>query len=230
MKSPAVVSRAFFKLYSLKVIVSILVCFLSFQLTFAQQRIVAECTVVYKVESQDAFDASVQLKATKMVYIKSNNARIDLVAPAYAQSTIYNKTTATATVLRSFGEDKYMTPLNAQQWRKVNAGLDSIQMQITGDSISILDYTCKKAVLQLKDGTQVIVFFTPAIIPSVREYEYMFKDIPGFVLWYEMKDGDGKKTMFSATQINLYNPVAASRFDIPTKEYRVIEMEASRIR
>jgi hypothetical protein len=58
----------------------------------------------------------------------------------------------------------------------------------------------------------------------------MFKDIPGFVLWYEMKDGDGKRTMFSATQINLYNPVAASRFDIPTKEYRVIEMEASRIR
>jgi len=207
-----------------------LICFLSFHLTFAQQRIVAECTVVYKVESQDASDASMQQKATKTVYIKSNNARIDLVAPAYSQTTLFNKTTATATVLRAFGDDKYMTPLNGQQWRKVNAGLDSIQMQITGDSISILDYTCKKALLQLKDGTQVIVFFTPAIIPSVREYEYMFKDIPGFVLGYEMKDKDGRKTTFSATQINLYNPVAASRFDIPTKEYRLIEMEESKIR
>jgi len=207
-----------------------LICFLSFHLTFAQQRIVAECTVVYKVESQDASDASMQQKATKTVYIKSNNARIDLVAPAYSQTTLFNKTTATATVLRAFGDDKYMTPLNGQQWRKVNAGLDSIQMQITGDSISILDYTCKKALLQLKDGTQVIVFFTPAIIPSVREYEYMFKDIPGFVLGYEMKDKDGRKTIFSATQINLYNPVAASRFDVPTKEYRLIEMEESKIR
>lgn len=207
-----------------------MICFLSFQLTFAQQRIVAECTVVYKVESQDASDASMQQKATKTVYIKSNNARIDLVAPAYSQTTLFNKTTATATVLRAFGDDKYMTPLNGQQWRKVNAGLDSIQMQITGDSISILDYTCKKALLQLKDGTQVIVFFTPAIIPSVREYEYMFKDIPGFVLGYEMKDKDGRKTTFSATQINLYNPVAASRFDIPTKEYRLIEMEEYKIR
>jgi len=186
--------------------------------------------VVYKVESQDASDASMQQKATKTVYIKSNNARIDLVAPAYSQTTLFNKTTATATVLRAFGDDKYMTPLNGQQWRKVNAGLDSIQMQITGDSISILDYTCKKALLQLKDGTQVIVFFTPAIIPSVREYEYMFKDIPGFVLGYEMKDKDGRKTIFSATQINLYNPVAASRFDIPTKEYRLIEIEESKIR
>ncbi len=205
-----------------------MICFLSFHLTFAQQRIVAECTVVYKVESQDASDASMQQKATKTVYIKSNNARIDLVAPAYSQTTLFNKTTATATVLRAFGDDKYMTPLNGQQWRKVNAGLDSIQMQITGDSISILDYTCKKALLQLKDGTQVIVFFTPAIIPSVREYEYMFKDIPGFVLGYEMKDKDGRKTTFSATQINLYNPVAASRFDIPAKEYRLIEMEESK--
>lgn len=194
-------------------------------MAIAQQRIVAECTVVYKVESQDASDASMRQKAIKTVYIKSNNARIDLVAPTYSQTTIYNKTTATATVLRSFGDDKYMTPLNAQQWRKVNLGLDSIQMLITPDSISILDYTCKKAVLQLKDGAQVIVYFTTAIIPSVREYEYMFKDVPGFVLGYEMQDEAGVKKVFRATQINLYNPVPASKFDIPTKGYRIIVAE-----
>jgi GLPGLI family protein len=211
----------------LKVIISILFCFLAFHLATAQQRIVAECTVVYKVESQIGPDRGMLQKATKTVYIKSNNARIDLVAPSYSQSTIYNKTTATATVLRSFGEDKYMTPLNVKQWRKVNAALDSIQIRITNDSISILDYTCKKAILQLKDGVDIIVFFTPAIVPSVREYEYMFKDIPGFVLGYEMMDAAGIKTVFRATQINLYNPVSASRFDIPTKDYRVIAVDDS---
>ena len=191
----------------------------------AQQRIVAECTVVYKVESQDAADAIMRQKATKTVYIKSNNARIDLVAPSYTQSTIYNKTTATASVLRSFGEDKYMTPLNTKQWRSINAALDSIQIQITSDSATILDYSCKKAVLKLKDGTLVTVYFTAAIIPSVREYEYMFKDIPGFVLGYEMIDAAGIKTAFRATQINFYNPVSASKFDLPTKGYRIIEIE-----
>lgn len=191
----------------------------------AQQRIVAECTVVYKVESQDAAGASVREKATKTVYIKSNNARIDLVAPSYTQSTIYNKTTSTASVLRSFGEDKYMTPLNTKQWRSLNAPLDSIQIQITGDSTTILDYSCKKAVLKLKDGALVIVYFTAAIIPSVREYEYMFKDIPGFVLGYEMIDAAGIKTAFRATQINFYNPVSASKFDLPAKGYRIIEIE-----
>ncbi len=191
----------------------------------AQQRIVAECTVVYKVESHDASDGSMRQKATKTVYIKSNNARIDLVAPAYAQSTIYNKSTGMATVLRSFGEDKYMTSLNAKQWRKLNMPLDSMQIQLTTDSISVLDYSCKKALLQLKNGTTVTVYYTTAIIPSVRDYEYMFKDIPGFVLGYEMVDDLGLKTIFRATQINLYNPVAASKFDIPAKGYRILSVE-----
>ncbi len=191
----------------------------------AQQRIVAECTVVYKVESQDDANASMRQKATKTVYIKSNNARIDLEALAYSQSTIYNKSTGFATVLRLFGEDKYMTSLNAKQWRKLNMPLDSIQIQSTNDSISVLDYSCKKALLQLKNGTTVTVYYTTAIIPSVRDYEYMFKDIPGFVLGYEMVDDLGAKTIFRATQINLYNPVAASKFDIPTKGYRIITVE-----
>lgn len=206
----------------MKVYISILFCLLAFHLAKAQQRIVAECTVVYKVESQDAPNSGMRLKATKTVYIKSNNARIDLVAPSYSQSTLYNKTTATAAVLRSFGEDKYMTLLNTKQWRGLNAPLDSIQMQITGDSTTILDYSCKQAVLKLKDGNLVTLYFTAAITPSVREYEYMFKDIPGFVLGYEMIDAAGIKTVFRATQINLYNPVSASKFDIPTKGYRVI--------
>lgn len=209
----------------MKVVASILFCFLAFHVASAQQRIVAECTVVYKVESHDASDGSMRQKATKTVYIKSNNARIDLVAPAYAQSTIYNKSTGMATVLRSFGEDKYMTSLNAKQWRKLNMPLDSIQIQLTTDSISVLDYSCKKALLQLKNGTTVTVYYTTAIIPSVRDYEYMFKDIPGFVLGYEMVDDLGLKTIFRATQINLYNPVAASKFDIPTKGYRILSVE-----
>jgi GLPGLI family protein len=100
-----------------------------------------------------------------------------------------------------------------------------IQIQSTNDSISVLDYSCKKALLQLKNGTTVTVYYTTAIIPSVRDYEFMFKDIPGFVLGYEMVDDFGAKTIFRATQINLYNPVAASKFDIPTKGYRIITVE-----
>ena len=91
----------------MKTIVSILFSFLILHLAQAQQRIVAECTVVYKVETQDADNAGKRQKATKTVYIKSNNARVELVSQAYAQTTIYNKTTATAAIIRTIGGEKY---------------------------------------------------------------------------------------------------------------------------
>jgi GLPGLI family protein len=209
----------------LKTIISILFCFLILHLAQAQQRIVAECTVVYKVETQDADNAGKRQKATKTVYIKSNNARVELVSQAYAQTTIYNKTTATAAIIRTIGGEKYMTTLSAAQWQKLNKLLDSTRIVLTTDSLSILDYSCKKAILYLKDNSEVTVYYTTNIIPSVREYEYMFKDIPGFVLGYEMLDAKGVKTSFKATQINLYNPVPSSKFDIPTKRYRLIKQD-----
>lgn len=209
----------------MKTIVSILFSFLILHLAQAQQRIVAECTVVYKVETQDADNAGKRQKATKTVYIKSNNARVELVSQAYAQTTIYNKTTATAAIIRTIGGEKYMTTLSAAQWQKLNKLLDSTRIVLTTDSLSILDYSCKKAILYLKDNSEVTVYYTTSIIPSVREYEYMFKDIPGFVLGYEMHDAKGMKTSFKATQINLYNPVPSSKFDIPTKGYRLIKQD-----
>jgi hypothetical protein len=40
-----------------------------------------------------------------------------------------------------------------------------------------------------------------------------------------MKDATGIKTIFKASQINLYNPVSASKFDIPKKGYRIITVD-----
>lgn len=209
----------------MKKIISIFFCFLLLHTTQAQQRIVAECTVVYKVETQDAANANKRQKATKTVYIKSNKARIELLSPAYALTTIYNKTTATAAIMRTIGGEKYLTNLTALQWQKLNKPLDSVRIVLLPDSLSILDYTCKKAVLYLKNNSEVVVYYNTSMLPSVRDYEYLFKDIPGFVLGYEMLDAAGVKTIFRATQINLYNPVPASKFDIPTKGYRIISQQ-----
>jgi GLPGLI family protein len=85
----------------------------------------------------------------------------------------------------------------------------------------ILGYECKKAILQLNDGNTFSVYYATAITPSVREFEFQFKDIPGFVLEYETVEGKGEKITFTATKINL-NPVPASKFDIPTSGYRLL--------
>ena len=44
-----------------------------------------------------------------------------------------------------------------------------------------------KVVANLKDGSTFNVYYAPSIIPSNMEYEYQFKDLPGFVLEYEIE-------------------------------------------
>lgn len=75
--------------------------------------------------------------------------------------------------------------------------------------------------MQLKDGTVFTLYYASAIIPSVKEFEYQFKDIPGFVLEFESQEAEGKKIRYTAAKINL-SPVQASRFDIPVSGYRLL--------
>jgi hypothetical protein len=54
------------------------------------------------------------------------------------------------------------------------------------------------------------------------QYEYQFKDLPGFVLEYEALTEDGKsKINYSATKITLV-PVPVAKFDLPKTGYRVL--------
>ena len=190
----------------------------------AQQRIVAECTVTYSITTDEKNDKDwiESLKSsTKTVYIKGFNSRSDLVSPAFTQSVFFDKSNGTAVVLRTLGNNKFITRLDTSGWHQLNSKFDEAVLTIADDKKTILGYECKKAVLQLKDGNSFTLYYTTSIIPSVREFEYQFKNIPGFVLEYETSEKDGKKVHYTATKINL-NPVSTSKFDIPNSGYRVL--------
>ena len=191
----------------------------------AQQRVVAECTVVYNItlddNSVDAETAATLKATTKTVYIKGVNSRTDLASPAFSQSVIYNKNTASATILRSIGANKFMTKLDQAKWISEHTRYTNMKLVKSDETKVILGYECRKMLLELTDGTTLTIFYAANIAPSVKEFEYQFKDVPGFVLEYESTEGEGKKIKYTAAQINL-NPVAASRFDIPTSGYRIL--------
>lgn len=190
----------------------------------AQQRVVAECTVTYNVSVEDGTgdkDVTESLKATvKTVYIKGNNSRVDLISPAFKQSQIYDKSTASAVVLREFGNNKLMTKLDNAGWITANKLYEGMTITYSGETKTILGYECKKAVLQLKDGNSYTLYYAGNIIPSVKEFQYQFKDIPGFVLEYESKEKD-KKITYTASKINM-SPVPVSKFEIPATGYRIL--------
>jgi len=199
----------------------------SFGQSLFAQRIVADCTVSYAIsaDQQNADkDVTESLNAsTKTVYIKGNESRTDLVSPSFIQSLIYNKVNSSAVILREFGNNKFMTRLDNTRWAQENKKYEGMKLTVQpGDTKSILGYECKKATILLRDGSSFSLYYTSAIVPSVREYEYQFKEVPGLVLEYETQESSSKKVKYVATKVNL-NPVPASRFDIPVTGYRLLD-------
>lgn len=191
----------------------------------SQTRVVADCTVTYAISADETSDKDVNesLKAsTKTVYIRGNESRSDLVSPSFTQSLLYSKTTGSSVILREFGNNKFMTKLDAKAWAAENKKYDGMTVSLANtETKTILGYDCKKAVIQLKDGTAFTLYYATAIVPSVKEFEYQFKDIPGFVMEFESQEAESKKIRYTATKINL-SPVQASKFDVPTSGYRLL--------
>jgi GLPGLI family protein len=184
----------------------------------AQQRTVAECVVNYAVVADSNADMS---HTTKIVYIKGNDCRTDIISPSFTQTIFYDKTTGNAVVLREFGNNKVMTKLSKTQWIEKNKKFDGAAITMVGDTKNILGYECKKAIIQTSDGNSITVFYATLISPSVKEFEYQFKDIPGFVLEYEEVREGNKRIKYVATKINL-SPVQISKFDVPSAGYRLL--------
>lgn len=184
----------------------------------AQQRIVAECTVNYNI-FVDSTNSTLK-GATKTLYIKGNDVRIDVSSSAFNQTTFYDKASGNAVVLREIGNNKIMTKLSKTQWLEKNNKFENASVDIVGDTKIILGYECKKAIIKAKDSSTISVYYAVNISPSVKEFEVYFKNIPGFVLEYEIEE-NGKNVKYTATKINL-SPVSASKFDVPTTGYRLL--------
>ncbi len=204
----------------MKNILLILLLVFSLQIN-AQQRVVAECTINYTVVSDTLNQNNNYLaSASKTVYIKGNDSRTDLISSAFSQTIIYDKASGNAVVLREIGNNKLITKLNKTQWHEKNKKFDSAVVNLFSDTKILLGYECKKATITLKNGSITQVYYTTAFVPSVREYEYNFKDIPGLVLEYESEEGK-TKVKYIATKIDL-SPVSSSKFNVPTSGYRIL--------
>ena len=200
--------------------------FLLITLQISAQRVVADCTITYGISADDQLidkDVLETLKSsTKTVYIRGNDCRMDLISPSFTQSLIFGKTTGSAVVLREIGSNKFMTKLDAKAWATENKKYEGMTVSIsTSEKKTILGYECKKATMKLLNGDVFTLYFATAIMPSVKEFEYQFKDIQGLVLEYESIESQTRKVRYTATKINL-SPVQASRFDIPTTGYRLL--------
>ncbi|MEO8117103.1 MAG: hypothetical protein ABI653_05585 [Bacteroidota bacterium] len=193
--------------------------FILFTCTLAAQTTIGDCTIEYSIASANGKNNLAG--ATKIFYVKGKLSRTDIRSANFSQAIIYNNGTGNATILKEVGNEKYITPLTADQWKKENEMYQGMSFNETTERKIILGYNCIKAVVTLKDGSSFSYYFTKDIIPTASENPYQFKDAGGFVLAYEAKGTGGNKITFTATKIN-FDPVPASLFDIPSSGYRLL--------
>ena len=201
----------------------------SFTKTFAQKKF-TEGTIVYNVTVNtndpkpkigDGLDG-----ATNTVYIKGKMNRSELVSVFGAQSTIIDGKTGNITVLKEYGDKKYMIKMTPGDWIEYNQKYDSVTFTYENETKTIAGYICKKAIGKLKNGETFTVYYTTELIPENQDFQYTTKSLPGLALEYETIMGKNKVT-FTASSVN-FNPVPIAKFDLPKSGYRVMTYQESK--
>lgn len=164
--------------------------------------------------------------ATSTVYISGNKTRTDMVSSLGTQSTIMDAAKNTITILKEFGDKKYMIKLTPADWSDANKRYENVSFTQTAETKTIAGYVCKKAIGKLADGTTFSVWYTPDLVTENKDFQYATRSLPGVAMEYETNLGNLKVT-YTVSKIST-TPVVASKFDLPKAGFRVLTYAESR--
>ncbi|HEY0751279.1 MAG TPA: hypothetical protein VGD26_08990, partial [Chitinophagaceae bacterium] len=103
---------------------------------------------------------------------------------------------------------------------------EGVEFTYTDETKNILGYKTKKAIGKLSDGTNFTVWYTTDLVPENKDFQNANKNLPGLAMEYESNVGNFKVT-YTVSKIS-FNPVPASKFDLPKTGYRVMTYDESR--
>lgn len=195
---------------------------------FAQKRL-TEATITYDIEINTANTAPKAADlldgAVSVIYLKGNSSRAEMISSLGSQSTIVDGKTGKVTILKEYGDKKYMINLTADNWKASNKKYEGVTFTYENEFKTISGYNCQKAIGTLTDGSTFTVYFTRDLLPVNKDFQYLNKDLPGLAMQYEAGMGKRKVT-YTVSSIN-FNLVPAAKFDLPKSGYRVMTYEES---
>lgn len=211
-----------------QIVAGIIALFSSFQLN-AQKKL-TEATISYdivintnndKPQAVDLLDG-----ATSVIYLKGNSSRSEMISSLGTQATIIDGKTGNVTVLKDYGEQKYMIQMTPDNWKESNKKYEGISFTYFNEFKTIAGYNCQKAVGKLADSSTFTVYFTKDLVPVNKDFEYLNRNLPGLAMQYEAIQGK-KVVTYTVSGIN-FNPVSQSKFDLPKAGYRLMSYEESK--
>lgn len=214
----------------INIILIIAACLLSASISSFGQKKLTEATISYDIvintnnttpQAADLLDGAVSI-----IYLKGNSSRSEMISSLGTQSTIVDGKTGNVTVLKDYGEQKYMIKLTSAEWKVSNKKYDGSTFTYEDEFKTIAGYNCQKAIGKLSDGSSFTVYFTKELIPVNRDFQYLNKELPGLAMQYEAVLGKQKVT-YTVSSIN-FNLVPAAKFDLPKSGFRVMTYEETK--
>jgi GLPGLI family protein len=193
------------------------------------QKKLTEATISYDIvintgtsrpRAADFFDG-----ATSTVYLKGGKSRTEMVSSLGTQATLVDG--KNVSVIKEYGQQKYIIQMNADNWKDANKKFEDVSFTYTDETKTILGYKCKKAIGKLSDGTSFTVWYTTDLVPENKDFQYVNRSLPGLAMQYESNMSGNLTVTYTVSKIN-FNPVPASKFDLPKNGYRILSYEESK--
>lgn len=191
------------------------------------QKKLTEATISYDIvintnnttpQAADLLDGAISV-----IYLKGNSSRSEMISSLGTQSTIVDGKSGNVTILKDYGEQKYMITMTPDNWKQSNKKYEGISFTYENEFKTIAGYNCQKAIGKLADGSTFTVFFTKDLLPVNKDFQYLNKNLPGLAMQYEANLGKQKVT-YTVSSVN-FNLVPAAKFDLPKSGYRVMTYE-----
>jgi GLPGLI family protein len=209
-------------------ILSVFLCSLVLLQANAQKRL-TEATITYDIvistKNTSPKVADLLDGAISVIYLKANSSRSEMISSLGSQSTIIDGKTGNVTVLKDYGEQKYMIKMTSQEWKESNKKYEGVTFTYENEYKNISGYNCQKAIGRLSDSSTFVVYFTKDIIPVNKDFQYLNKNLPGLAMQYEAILGNQQVT-YTVSSIN-FNPVPVAKFDLPKSGFRVMTYSES---
>lgn len=208
--------------------ITVLCLLLSSVQLFGQKKL-TEATISYDIvintnnttpKAADLLDGAISV-----IYLKGNSSRSEMISSLGTQSTIVDGKLGNVTILKDYGEQKYMIGMTPDNWKQLNKKYEGITFTYENDYKTIAGYSSQKAIGKLADGSTFTVYFTKDLVPVNKDFQYLNKNLPGLAMQYEAKLGN-KQVTYTVSSVN-FNPVPAAKFDLPKAGYRVMTYEES---
>ncbi len=192
------------------------------------QKKVSEMTLVYDYSVVTGGGASEKKNgdlagALHTVYIKGGKSRSEMTDSLFSSTTLYDASTGVAVILKEVSGQKLLIRLSAANWQERNSPYDGVIYKNTTETREIAGYKCTKAVGNTKTGTMITVWYTKDVIPDNKDYAPEFRSLEGLPLEYVLAKGN-VEIRYKVARVN-FNPVPASKFDIPGTGYRELKYE-----